>query len=138
MVNLVPRSFFSPRSLSLWDEDDDFFGAITTPNNTGLTVSEDENHVYVEAAVPGIDPEKVEVTYDKGVVWIRGNQDQEEKDETKKYYRRASSAFSYRVAVPGNIDEKADPQATCKNGVMKISFVKIPESQPKKISVRKE
>jgi HSP20 family protein len=139
MVNLVPRSFFSPRFPGFWDnDDDDFFGTISAPSNSGLSVSEDEKNVYIEAAVPGIDPDKVEVTYDKGALWIRGNQENEEKDEKRKYYRKASSAFSYRVAVPGNIEEKSEPQATCKNGVMKVSFAKIPETQPKKITVKRE
>jgi HSP20 family protein len=139
MVNLVPRAFFSPRFPSLWDEDEDFFAGLPSIQaSSGLTVSEDDKNVYIEAAVPGVDPDKVEVTYDKGVVWIRGNQEKEEKDDKKKYYRKASSAFSYRVAVPGNVDEKAEPRATCKNGIMKIAFAKMPEVQPKKITVRKE
>lgn len=135
MVNLVPSSFFSPRIPSFWEEDD-IFSQSSAPS--GLSVSEDDKHVYVEAAVPGVDPEKIEVTMDKGVLWIRGSQETEEKGENKKYYRKASSSFSYRVAVPGNIDESREPQAVCKNGVMKVSFSKVPETQPKRISVKME
>jgi len=73
---------------------------------SGLSVSEDDKHVYVEAAVPGVEPDKIEVSYDKGVLWIRGQQEQENQDRNRKYYRKASASFSYRLAVPGNIDEK--------------------------------
>ncbi len=135
MVNLVPSSFFNfPRVPSLWDEDEDFWSMSSTPS--GLTVSEDEKNVYIEAQVPGIDPDKVEVTYDKGVLWVRGQEEQEEKQ--KKFYRKAASSFSYRVAVPGDVDENQEPTATHKNGVMRITFHKRPEIQPKKITVRKE
>lgn len=137
MVNLVPRSFFNwdwPRFPSLWDEDEDFWSLSSSPS--GLTVSEDDKHVFVEAQVPGIDPEKIDVTYDKGVLWIRGQQEQEEKG--KKFYRKAASQFSYRVAVPGDIDEQKEPEASCKNGVMKVTFMKKLEVQPKKIAVKKE
>lgn len=137
MLNLVPRDFFSvPRFPSVWDDEDDFWTMSNTPS--GLTVSEDEKNVYVEAAVPGAEPEKVEITFDKGMLWIKGQQETEEKDKQKKFYRKASSLFSYRVAVPGEIDNDKEPQAVCKNGVMKIVFAKKPEVQPKRIAVKKE
>lgn len=137
MVNLVPRSFFSPRFPSFWDEEEDKM-LVPYSSTSGLQISEDEKNVYVEAPVPGVDPEKVEITYDKGVLWVRGSQEQEEKDDNKKYYRRAAASFSYRVGVPGNIDETQDPQATYKNGVMKITFVKVPETKPKTIKIKKD
>jgi len=134
-LDIIPRSFFGPNRLASWLEDEDWSSFLPS---SGLSVSEDDRNVFVEAAVPGLDPEKVEVTFDKGVLWIRGNQNSEEKDENKKFYRRASSNFSYRVAVPGEIDESQEPKAVCKNGVMKVTFTKKPQTEPKKISVTKE
>jgi hypothetical protein len=32
----------------------------------------------------------------------------------------------------------AEPDAVCKNGVMKVVFKKVPETQPKKLNVRTE
>ncbi len=133
--DLIPRSFFGQSRLGNFFEDEDWTSFLPS---SGLTVSEDDLHVYVEAAVPGLDPDKVEVTFDKGILWIRGSQEAEDTHEPKKYYRKASSSFSYRVAIPGEVDESQDPEATCKNGIMKVSFAKKPEVQPKKINVRKE
>src|SRR5690349_6402523 len=115
MADLVPYSFFKfPNIRNMWDDEDDWL----TPNlSSGLSVSEDDKNVYIEAAVPGIDPKDVEVTFDKGVIWIRGEVADEEK-EVKKYYRKSSNAFSYRVAVPGDIDPNTEPEAICKNGVI--------------------
>jgi HSP20 family protein len=126
---------------SLWDEDENFFSL--SPAASGLAVSEDEKNVYVEAQVPGIDPEKIEVTFDKGMLWIKGDQVEEksgdaESGSARKYYRRAASSFSYHVRLPETVDGNKEPVATCKNGVMKVTFEKTPEVQPKKISVRKE
>src|SRR5947209_13313316 len=67
---------------------------------TGVSLSEDEKNVYVEASVPGIDPKDIEVTFDDGYVWIRGEAKEEEKDEQRKYYRQANRSYSIRVAVP--------------------------------------
>jgi HSP20 family molecular chaperone IbpA len=71
-------------------------------------------------------------------LWIRGSQKQEEKNEQKKYYRKAASSFSYRVAVPGDIDENKEPEVTCKNGVIKTVFAKRPEIEPKKLTIKSE
>lgn len=137
--NIIPHSFWSFPSFrfpSLWEEEDDDERFLNLPHiPSGLSISEDDKNVYVEAAVPGIDPDNVEVTFNKGVLWIKAEGKEEEKG--KKYYRKASSSFSYRVAVPGNINEKAEPEAVCKNGVMKVTFAKIPEVKPKKIAVKR-
>lgn len=133
-IDLVPSSFFrvpSLRPYSIFDEEDDF----ATPSPTGgLTIAEDEHSVFVQAALPGVDPKDIEVTVDKGIVWIKGETKEEE--TKKKFYRKATSMFSYRVGVPGDIDESKEPQASCKNGIMTITFTKSPKSQPKKITVK--
>ncbi len=126
------RTFPSLRVPSFWDEDDELMTAGNTPS--GLSVSEDEKNVFVETALPGVDPKDVEITFDKGILWVKGETQQEEKK--KKYYRKATSAFSYRVAIPGDVDPNVEPEATCKNGVMTITFAKSPASQPKKIAVK--
>jgi len=134
-LDLIPRSFWNlPSRLPSMLEEEDWRSFLPS---SGLTVSEDDKHVYIEAAVPGLDPNQIEVTFDKGVLWIRGNQEQKE-DKDRKFYRQASNAFSYRVAVPGNIDENSEPDAVCKNGIMKVTFNKVPETQPKKLNVRTE
>ncbi len=133
--DLIPRSFFGPSRWQNWLDDEDWSSFLPS---SGLTVSEDDKHVYIEAAVPGLDPDKVEVTFEKGVLWIRGNQSDEDKDSNKKFYRKASSSFSYRVAIPGEVDTSVEPEATSKNGVMKVTFAKLPEVMPKKINVKVE
>jgi len=143
--DLIPSSFFNslriPNLFDLdWDEDRwlNLFNDSGSALSSGLAVSEDDKHIYVEAAVPGVEPDKVEVTYDKGILWIRGEQERKNEDKNKKYYRRASTSFSYRMALPGEVDMNKEPQATCKNGIMKVTFNKIPEAQPKKIAVKVE
>lgn len=121
---------------SLWDDDDWISPVTSTPG--GLSVSEDEKNVYVEAALPGLDPKQIEITFEKGIVWIRGEAKEEEENDKKKYYRQSVRSFSYRVSVPGEIDHNVDPQATYKHGVMKVIFPKSPTSQPKKISFKAE
>lgn len=136
-LELIPRSLWSmpSRLPSFLDEDDTWASFLPA---SGLTISEDEHSVFVEAAMPGLTGDQIEVTFDKGVLWLRGSANEEETDKKKKFYRKASSSFSYRLMVPGKIDENQEPTATYKNGVMKVVFQKIPESMPKKITVKEE
>lgn len=127
---LALRSFFNPLT------DESFWGS--EASQTGLTVSEDKEHVFVEAYLPGLTPEDIEVTFEKGMLWIRGEKKEEEENKKKKYYRKASSSFAYRVQVPHLIDEKKEPNAVYKDGVMKITFLKAKQPRAKKIPVKRK
>src|SRR5258708_6701385 len=118
-----------------WQDWDDEEGLPNTSTMNNLSISEDDKSVYIDAAVPGVNPKDVEITFDKGMLWIKAESKEEEKDKAKKYYRRATSSFCYRVAVPGDIDTQVEPQADIDNGIVKIIFTKSPKSQPKKIAV---
>lgn len=133
-TDLTPYFWRFPtmRLPSLWEDDDDWHGPANVPS--GLSISEDDTSVYVSAALPGVDPKDVEVTFDKGYLWVKGEAKEEEKE--KKFYRKATSSFSYRVAVPGDLDSNAEPDASYKNGVMTVSFAKSPKTQPRKIAVK--
>lgn len=134
-TGLVPRSFWTFPSLrapfvveDLLDE------AMLDTIPSGLSVSEDEGNVYVDAALPGIDPKNIDITFDKGILHISGEAKEEEKK--RKYYRKATSAFSYKIAVPVEVSLKAEPEAAYKNGVMHIVFKKTAASAPKRITVK--
>ena len=135
MNTLVPKSFLSPwfsSDLDSWWKDD----LVTSNNNNGLAISEDEKNIYVQAAVPGIDPKEVEITFDKGVLLIRAESN--EKEEKKKVIRQSRRSFVYQLTVPGDIDYNVEPEAKCKNGMMTVTFVKSAKSQPKRINIKAE
>jgi HSP20 family protein len=138
MNSLVTRNFLnSPLSLidSVWNDMDDFMPRQSY--QTGLDISEDEGHIYVEAAVPGVDPKEIELTYDKGILWIKAEAKNEEK-KGRKVYKMAQRSFQYSVGVPGEIDESHDPEATYRNGLMLIKFAKAKKAQPKRIQLKAE
>ena len=136
MNTLIPkRLLMSPwldRDIDQWFDDD----ILTSNNNNGLSIAEDEKNVYVEAAVPGVDPKDIELTFEKGVLLIRA--EAQEKEEKKKMIRQSRKSFVYQVSVPGDIDYNAEPEAKCKNGMMTVKFSKSPKSQPKKIAIKAE
>lgn len=117
---------------SIFDEEEWPFPAIESRQ---LDVYETKDDVVVKANVAGVKPDQVDVTFEDGVLWIRGEQE-EEKKEDKKFYRKSSRSYSYKVAVPGNIDAKKEPSAEVKDGVITVTFKKAEEAKPKKITVK--
>lgn len=137
-----PRSFWSfPRTrapFSFLENIEDDWALHEFTNPSGLSVSEDDEHVYVDAALPDIKPDEIEMIFDKGVLWIKAEKKEESEDKKKKFYRKAMSTFSYRIAVPGDVDESKDPDARCKNGMLKVTFYKNKKGTSKKIPIREE
>ncbi len=117
-----------------WDDED--FWPAASRISSGVSISEDEKNIFVEVAVPGISPKNIDTTVKDNQLWIHGEQKEEEKDKARKYYRKANRSFSYRIAIPGEVDSKVEPDATCANGVMTVKFQKSPKAQPKKIQVK--
>ncbi len=137
MAHLVPRNFWTlptQNMSSIFDEVDELLSQ--GPSGT-IGLSEDDKNVYVEVAIPGIDPDDVEVTYDRGILWVRGQAREEQTDKSRKFYRRAASEFSYRIAVPGEVDQNARPEAECKNGIVTVIFPKDTSLMSKKIPIKK-
>jgi HSP20 family protein len=134
MNGIVPRSFFSmPSLLTDWEDMEDQ----TRPfSSSGLAISEDEKHVYVEAPVPGVNPKDIDITFDKGVLWIKAESKESEEDKKRKVYSRTQRSFSYRVSVPGEIDSSMEPEASYERGVMRVAFAKSSKAQPKKIALK--
>lgn len=135
MANDLSRYLGFPSVLpSVWD-DEDFWPSVST-KSSGISISEDEKNIFIEVAVPGIDPKNIDLTVKDNQLWIHGEQNEEEKDKKRKYYRKANSSFSYRVTIPGEVDANTEPTASCVKGIMTVTFQKSPKSQPKKIQVK--
>ncbi len=137
---LVPRSFFRFPSFlpSLWEEMEDRVGQwMGGEGNTGVTVSEDDQNVYIEAYLPGLKSNDIDVSLNQNTLWIKGEKQEEEEDKDKKYYRRARNSFFYQVELPTQVEENSE-QADFQNGVLKITFTKARQSQVRKINITSE
>lgn len=103
--------------------------------HSGLGISEDKDFIIVEAALPGLSPEEIEVTFEKGVLWIKGEKKEEMEDKKRNYYRKASKSFSYHVDIPGEVDLSQDPVAEYKHGMMTVRFKKSEKHSARQIKV---
>ena len=124
-----------PFSLFEENEDEGWLQDFSDPS--GLSVYEDADNVFVEAALPGLRAEAIEMTFEKGILWIKAEKKDEVEDKNKKFYRKATSNFSYRVAIPGDVDENREPEAIYADGMLKVIFSKSKKHEPKKIQIKK-
>jgi HSP20 family protein len=104
-----------------------------------LEMTETDKAYKITAELPGIEPGKVEVTFEDGLLRIAGEKS-EEREENERGYRlseRSYGAFERLVELPGGADpDKID--AKFKNGVLTISVAKNNESKRnvRRISVK--
>lgn len=126
-----PRFFPFP---VLFDEVEDYF--MSAHQISGLSVFEDGQNVYIEVALPGVDPKQIDIRYEKGLLIVRGQVKKEEEDRNRKFYHKASKIFSYRVTVPETADSTVEPQVVSKNGLLQVTFAKLPKTEPKKLKIK--
>lgn len=131
LVRFNPALSLLSRWPDMWNEDE--FPTISTTNQ--LDVYETADSVVVKANVAGVAADKVDITFEKGVLWIRAQAQEEQKDEKRTHYSTSSWNYSYKVAVPGEIDYNHEPQAEVSSGVVTITFKKAEASKPKKLTV---
>lgn len=95
--------------------------------------------VEIYAFAPGVDPAKLEVSIDKGVLTIageRGTHVPEESGKVSIYAReRFAGPFRRVISLPEDADS-AKVQADYRNGVLKILVPKAEASKPHRVEVR--
>lgn len=102
-----------------------------------VDIKEDENHYYIKADVPGVDPKNIEITLERGVLTISGERHADSKEERDGYRRveRFQGRFTRAFALPDTADaEKVD--AKIKDGVLEVTINKKESSKPRRIAVR--
>ncbi len=90
----------------------------------------------LEAELPGVDEDNIDVEINDNLLTISGEKKVEEENEDGT--RRAYSSFHRSMSLPFDVDPDAI-EATFKNGILRLHLPKPPELEAKtrKISVRK-
>lgn len=101
-----------------------------------LDVSTDADRLTIEAALPGIKPEDVDITVENGTVTISGKTADQRSAEDGSYVvqeiRRGS--FSRSVTLPNGLEpDKA--QATFENGILRLEIPKAEQVKPRQIKI---
>ena len=150
MFATSPFNSVFDRMLSLSRALDPAFNTDLTPSSWAGTrqqlwlpavdVYETENAFVVEADLPGVHQENVEISFEQGTLTIRGTRaptlQAPEKSELRVYsVERLSGAFARTVRLPDYVDgEKIE--ARYSNGVLTVTIPKAPSALPRKIAIK--
>lgn len=123
-----------PRLLPESRGDESFFDEEWSP---AVDVKEEDKAYMIEADIPGVDPENIEVTHENGVLTIRGERKEERKEEKDNYHRieRFSGLFSRRFTLPDAADVDG-VEANMSNGVLKIRIPKRETAVSRRIKIK--
>jgi HSP20 family protein len=101
-----------------------------------LNVREDADNIYVQAELPGVKPEEVEISVVGSTLSLRGER-RLENIPGVSYHRRERKAGQFQKALTLSSNIKADDvKAEYKNGVLYLILPKSEHAKPKKIPVK--
>lgn len=91
-----------------------------------MDVSETENEIVVETALPGVEPNKVNVTVEDNLLTVEGSSQKKIEEKKRGYWRKeiSSGSFYRQVRLPQSV-EKDKAKAEWENGVLKVSIPKV-------------
>lgn len=113
-----------------------FLSPVTTRRFPLVNFGEDEGHVYIEALVPGVAPDDIDLTVLRNTITISGERKPFVEQPGQLVHRSelGSGKFSRTLELPVDIDpEKITAQI--RDGVMQITIAKAEHAKPKKITV---
>lgn len=114
---------------------------IPTSGIPTVNIRETEKSIIVEAELPGVKEEDIDLEIEENSLTIKGEKKSEEEVKEKDFYRREFSygSFTRTVALPVEVEsEKAE--ASMKEGVLRVELPKLEEAKPKvkKIEIKKK
>jgi HSP20 family protein len=97
-----------------------------------VNLSEDDGNIYVQAAIPGMAMEDIDLTLTDGSLIMRGKRESEKGD----YFRQERPTGSFQRVINLNVPVNRDNvSATMKEGILEIVMPKSEEAKPKKINI---
>lgn len=123
---------------------DDFFGLMPARRDgtsavwaPAVDIREDVDNYFVEAELPGMKKEEIEIELENNVLSIRGERKFERKQDSENYHfvERSYGTFYRSFSLPKNVDGE-NISAEYKDGVLHVAIPKKDEVKPKKVEIK--
>lgn len=106
-----------------------------------IDMRETDNQLVVEAEIPGVAEDDIDVQVSDNVLTIRGEkrfEKKEDKGEEYHYLERAYGSFARSIPLPYDVDPNS-VEAVFKNGVLTLTMPKPPEEarRTRKIAIKR-
>ncbi|GIW69381.1 MAG: hypothetical protein KatS3mg101_0128 [Patescibacteria group bacterium] len=111
-----------------------------TETPSGMDIYETDDAIVVEAQVPGIKEENLEVTLEGNILTIKAEQTESEEEKKKKkavYKSTRQTSFTYSTSLPRVVDAEG-ASAEIENGVVKVTIPKTEAEKPRKLEIKKK
>ncbi|HLX64029.1 MAG TPA: Hsp20/alpha crystallin family protein [Planctomycetota bacterium] len=104
-----------------------------------VNVTENDKAILVSAELPGMEEKDIDVSYEHGMLTIKGEKKQEHEEKGKNFYRseRSFGSFQRSIELPCEVEE-GKIEAQYKKGVLNLTLPKTKESigKSRKIPVK--
>ena len=97
----------------------------------------DDDHIFMEAELPGLSKEDVDVSVEEGVLTIAGKKTHAkiEEDHVHHLQERYFGSFSRSFTLPTGVDSRK-VKATMTDGVLRVVLTKREKTKTKRIEVK--
>ncbi|GMU25538.1 Hsp20/alpha crystallin family protein [Candidatus Uhrbacteria bacterium UHB] len=96
-----------------------------------------QTSLVIETPLAGVDPERVEVSVDRGVLTIKGSMERKTEVDEKNYYRKEVRSGSVFRQIPLPIDvQEGKAKAGLDNGMLKIELPKRASEEKQTIKIQ--
>jgi HSP20 family protein len=125
MDRLLEDAFVMPRG-----------GEGQTWNGPALNVYEEGDQLTVEAQLPGIKPNELDINVEQGVLTISGQTATQEERKERNYFVREhrTGRFSRSLRLPATYNAEGCT-ANFEHGVLKLVFPKSEAAKPRRIQI---
>lgn len=111
-------------------------GASGTGNFPAVNIWSGDDKALLTAELPGIDPDKLEVTLKDNTLTIRGIRERDELKDGESYLRqeRGAGTFVRSISLPFKVDD-ARISAEYQKGILQLTLPRAEADKPRKITV---
>ena len=112
-------------------------GQAAPAGSLAMNMYEEGDNFVVEAQIPGMKPEDIDINIEHGTLTIRGQSKSEQERRERNYVIREHRAgsFSRSIRLPDMVDPDAC-QATYDNGILRLTLPKSEQAKPRRIPIQ--
>jgi len=116
---------------------EEFSSLFSRRGDFAVDVYEKKNDVIVEMSLPGVDPEKIDVSVEDNHLRVVASREEEKEEKDKYYYAKEirRGSFERVVPLPESV-QKDKVKAEYENGVLKVVLPKAAKKKASKVKVK--
>ena len=102
-----------------------------------VDIYENKDQIVLEAELPGMKPEDVNISVENNVLTLHGERKFEKKDDNDNFHRveRSYGSFTRSFTLPPTVDANS-ADAVFENGVLRLTLAKREEAKPRRIEIK--